>query len=197
MKLPRPIYIDTAFVVEFYERVKKTSVPTRVVKKSNVSGGISAGIFGAGFNTGATMEEEKEFPIPARKMYDEILPKLEKLPEIKFEKANDSELPELFWVSGIFGMIQSSISDKSIDHYVFQISLKNKKRIMFLVLNDVYFESGYDQLSRHGYALTAGFGIHAKLLVRLLYLDRYFPVAAPMVVIKSANFETSELRQAY
>ena len=192
MKLPAAIYIDTAFITDFYEKANRVSVPVRVVKKSNISGGLSAGLFGTGFNTGATMEEEKEFPISGRKMYDQLVGKLKKIPSIELRETKDAELPELFWVNGIFAMAQSSISDKPIDHYTFQPDLRETKRVMFLVLNDTYFSTGYDQLSRYGYSLSAGFGIHARLLVRLLYLDQHYPVGAPMVIIKTANVEADE-----
>ena len=104
MKLPDVVYLDTAYITQTYETVKGVTVPIKVVKKSNVSGEISGLIF----KGGASMEEEKEFPISARKMYEELKDHLNALPQIDLEKQSLSELPELFWTESNLGSGQSS-----------------------------------------------------------------------------------------
>jgi hypothetical protein len=188
MKLPDLIYLDTAFIVGMYESVKGVSVPIKVVKKSNLSGGFSAGIF----STGASMEEEKEFPISSRKMYDELVEHLEKFPLVDLEKLKNEDIPELFWIEGVFGGSQSSIisgsdTKSSTDIFLYQNAIGKPTRTMPLLTNDAYFVSGYDQIAKHGWALTCGFGIQARMLNRLLCMDKRQPIAAPMVIIKTSN----------
>jgi hypothetical protein len=185
---PYVIYLDTSFVVELYESVKSINVPVRVVKKANVSGGLSGGFI----NAGATMEEEKEFPIPAKKMYAELSLELEKFPLVDLEKVKSEEIPELFWIEGVFGGSHSSIKSgsettSSTDIFLYQNAIGKPTRTMPLLTNDVYFVSGYDQIAKHGWALTCGFGIQARILNRLLCLDEDRPIAAPMVIIKTSN----------
>ena len=182
-------YLDTSFIVELYESVKGITVPIRVVKKANISGGISGGFVSAG----STMEEEKEFSIPSSKMYQELRPKLEQLPLIDLENTKNKEIPELFWTEGIFCGGHSSLHSGSevtsrTDLFRFQNAIGKVTQAMDLVTNDAYFVSGYDQISKHGWALTCGFGIQARLLIRLLCLDeKHKPIAAPMVIIKTSN----------
>jgi hypothetical protein len=96
---PYIIYLDTSFIVNFYESVKSIIVPVRVVKKTNVSGAVSGGFVSGG----ATMEEEKEFPIPSMQMYNELFTELQKFPLIDLEKVSVDAIPELFWIEGVFG----------------------------------------------------------------------------------------------
>lgn len=185
---PYLIYLDTSFIIESYESLKGVKVPIRVVKKANVSGSFSAGIV----NGGATMEEEKEFSIPSKKMYDEPFPELVKIPLIDLERTKSKEIPELFWVEGVFGGSQSSITSgsetkASTDMFMYQNAIGKPTRTIPLVTNDVYFVSGYDQLAKHGWALTCGFDIQARMLNRLLCIDKNRPIAAPMVIIKTSN----------
>ena len=185
---PYVIYLDTSFVVELYESVKDIKVPVRVVKKANVSGVLSGGFISAG----ATMEEEKEFSIPSKKMYDELFSELEKIPLIDLEKIKSEEIPELFWIEGVFGGSHSSImsggdTESSTDVFLYQNAIGKPTRTMPLLTNDAYFVSGYDQIAKHGWALTCGFGIQARMLNRLLCLDKHLPIAAPMVIIKTSN----------
>ena len=185
---PYVIYLDTSFIVELYESVKGINVPVRVVKKANVSGGLSGGFISAG----ATMEEEKEFPIPSKKMYAELLSELEKFPLIDLEKIRSEEIPELFWVEGVFSGSHSSImsgseTTSSTDIFLYQNAIGKPTRTMPLVTNDVYFVSGYDLIANHGWALTCGFGIRARMLNRLLCLDKHRLIVAPMVIIKTSN----------
>lgn len=185
---PYIIYLDTSFIVEFYESVKGISVPVRVVKKANVSGSFSGGFVSGG----ATMEEEKEFPIPSMKMYNELFSELEKFPLIDLEKVQSKEIPELFWVEGVFGGSHSSVvsgseTESSADIFLYQNAIGKPTRTMPLLTNDAYFVSGYDQIAKHGWALTCGFGIQARMLNRLLCVDKYQPIAAPMVIIKTSN----------
>lgn len=188
MKLPALIYLDAAFITQTYESVKQISMPIRVVKKSNTSGGVSAGLIHAG----ASMEESREFPVSTGKMYDELADHLAQIPEVNLDGRKDDELPELFWTEGIFGGGHSTIErgsevTASGIYFEFYTSLDNKRRHMPLITNDAYFVSGYDQLLKYGYVLTVGFGIRAKLLIRLLFLDENYPVGAPMVIIKTSN----------
>lgn len=178
------IYLDTEFIVELYESVKGITVPVRVVKKANVTGGFSA-VFA---NAGATMEEEKEFPIPSKKMYYELLKELNEFPLIDLEKVKNDEIPELFWIDGVFGGSHSSVGpDSKADVFLYQNAIGKPTRTMPLLTNDAYFVSGYDQIAKYGWALTCGFGIQARILNRLLCADKRQPIAAPMVILKTSN----------
>ncbi len=138
------------------------------------------------------MEEEKEFPIQSTKMYDELFSELEKIPLIDLEKVKNDEIPELFWIEGVFGGSHSSIvsgseTTSATDIFLYQNAIGNPTRTMPLVTNDAYFVSGYDQIAKHGWALTCGFGIQARMLSRLLCLNKHRPIAAPMVILKTSN----------
>jgi hypothetical protein len=190
------IYKDTSFIVELYESAKGVAVPIRVVKRANVSGGVSGGFVSAG----STMEEEKEFSIPSRQMYQELRPELEKFPLLNLDTTHNQELPELFWVEGVFGGGRPSISDgantiASTDLFQFYTSIGNVTRLMPLVTNDAYFVSGYDQVAKHGWALTCGFSIQARILIRLLCVYEHIPIGAPMVIIKTSNDTTPLMRK--
>ena len=132
------------------------------------------------------MEEEKEFPISSRKMYDELVEHLQKFPHFNLEKKH-SELPELFWTEGFFGGGRSTVGESSADLFRLQTTGKDARPLMNLATNDAYFVSGYDQLSKYGFAFTVNFLIQAKLLVRLLCMDGDRVVGAPMVIIKTSN----------
>jgi hypothetical protein len=188
MQTPSIIYLDRGFIIELYEELKCTKVPVSITKKLNFSGELSAG-FAKG---GTSVEETKEFSISTRKMYNELGEHLDAIPIIDLDKTEDAELPELFWADGIFCGGHSTLRQgderiASADLFRLQTSIGTVKRWISLTTCDSYFVSGYDQLPKYGYALTVGFGIRAKVLVRLLYLDQHCPVGAAMVIIKQNN----------
>lgn len=193
MKLPSVIYLDTAFITDLYEAARGIRVPIRVTRKSARSAEISGWIL----KGGASTEEEKEFPVTSRKMYEELDDVLGAFPKANLDTSKDVELPELFWTEGIFCGGRSSLTSGSEQIastviYRLQTSIGDVKRFMNLVTCDSYFVSGYDQLSKYGYALTVGFGIRAQLLIRLLYLDKHYPVGAPMIIVKTSNSVASD-----
>jgi hypothetical protein len=186
MSLPSLIYLDIEFITQRYEAIKGGRVPTKVVKKSNLSSSIS-GFF---VNAGASMEETKEFPITSRMMYEKIHQSFGQLPQINIEK--DKVFPELFWVEGVFSCSRPSVlrgSDEIAvaDVFVFFHVIGKVEKLMHLVTNDTYFVSGYDRLLKLGYAITRNFAIHARILIRLLSVDKKHIIGAPMVILKTAN----------
>lgn len=188
MKHVNLIYLDTGFITEAYESEKEIKVPSKITKKTVYSGEIS----GLMLKGAASTEEEKDFSISPRQMYGELKPYLTKFPTFDLEKVNWHNLPELFWAEGNFCGGRSSLERgneaiASATGFQLQSSSEPVKIIMKLVTNDVYFTSGYDQVSRYGYALLCAFGLRAQLLVRLLCIDKYYLLGAPMVIIKKGN----------
>ena len=183
------IYLDVEFITSFYEESKGITLPTRVTKTADFSSGISA----AGFiSLGASTKEQKEYPLDAHAMYDELRASLDVFPHVDLTQVKDSDLPEVFWLDGVFGMAQSSLKRgaqeiTSAHYYQFVPSIVRNDRFLNLATNDIYFSSGYDQLSKYGPALACDFAIQAKMLVRLLFYDDYYAVAAPVVILKSKN----------
>ena len=194
MKLPETIYLDSAFIIAEYEVVKKVVVPIRVTKKSAITGNLSAGFA----SSGSSVEEEKEFPISVRKMYSELTDHLSTYPYVDLDKVEDDALPEIFWTKALFcgGHHTQESSGKitgSADFFRLQTSIGQVRRTMDLVTNDTYFSTGFDQLSKHGYAFYIGLILKAEVLVRVLYLDEHYPVGAPMIVTKLGNFTKADV----
>jgi hypothetical protein len=175
-------YLDNAFIVESYENIFNKGVPTKYSKTTDVS---------LGFNmiakAGASLKETFEYPMNTREMYNEIKPQLNQIPEISLLDSDIKNLPNLFWMEGLFGIAPSrSSSDGNIWRYSFSAEVDKQK--LFLATNDTYFSSGYDQLLGLLHVVDQ-YAIKAKMLLKSLGNTPNFSIASPMVVIKTGNFE--------
>jgi hypothetical protein len=180
------IYLEPGFITDSYEKLTEDPVPIHVTKSCEGSGELSLGII----KGGATTKVEKQYSVSISKMYEKLLPQLLSFPEIDWQTKRDVDLPEMFWLEGVFGLSRSGLmrGDKELGssaYYSFCPSLETRpRRDMPLATNDAYFTPGYDQLSRHALSMACAFAIRARLLVKLLYLDPNYPVGALMVGIK-------------
>jgi len=189
MKLSQLMYLDTAFIVDVYETVTNTQVPVSVSKSVDVSASLSA-FFVTG---GATTTETKEFPISSHRMFDEIRKSLDEYPTIEFNKIEYSQLPEYFWMRGVFGACGSDTMQGG--HVVHRESyfrlysdLSEQRKSLILVTNDVYLSTGYDQIQKHLAGSCQGFAISVLGLFKTLAFDIVdAPICAPLVMIKEGN----------
>ncbi len=93
------IYLDNAFVVDTYQQIKDKDVAVKYTKTTDVSVGISALA-----KAGASLKESYEYPISAHSMYKEIEPNLNNIETIELTMENYRNLPDLFWMEGLFGI---------------------------------------------------------------------------------------------
>lgn len=182
MSLNDVIYLDNAFIVESYENLFGKEVPTKYSKTTDVSLGINMIA-----KAGASLKETFEYPINTHEMHRKISKELEKVQEISLKTSNIRDLPDLFWMEGLFGIASScSTDDGNIRRYSFRA--EDNKKILFLATNDIYFSSGYDQLLNLMHVVDQ-YAIKAKMLLKFLGNTRNFSIASPMIVIKTGNFE--------
>ncbi len=190
MKFSPIIYLDTSFVVDAYEMIKNKPAPVKVTKSEDINAGLSAGFISAG----ASVKETKEFPISSHRMYDQIEEKLTELPSIDWETTNN-DLPEYFWIEGVFGATSSQITRNSevLHHESFfrlYSNLEENRASYILVTNDVYLSTGYDQIQKHLTVSCQGFGVEIKGLFRLLSTDIHdSPICAPLIMYKKQKAE--------
>jgi hypothetical protein len=130
------IYLDTAFVIETYEAEKNVLVPIRVVKKTSVAAKGSMGLI----STGATMEEQREFPFSSRKMLDDLENRLKQIPTIDLDKTLDEDLPEFFWTEGIF--CGSQLDSTAVFRLQTTVGDSDPRNVL-MITNETYFASGY------------------------------------------------------
>ena len=189
MEISPVIYLDTSFIVEMYEQVTKQPVPVRITKSENVSAGLSAGFVSGG----AATTETKEFPVNTREMYKRVKKAIEKFPAVDIRATENEELPECFWTEGVFGASASQTTrGNEILHresyFRLYSDIKEHKRSLVLVTNDVYLATGYDQVQKHLAGSCQGFGIAVRGLFRFLAHDIMdAPICAPLVMYKKGN----------
>jgi len=141
MELSNVIYLDNAFIVEAYEKTFAKDAPTKYSKTTDVSLGFD---FIA--KAGASLKETFEYPINTHAMYRQLHEQLNKIEEIVLSDSNIRELPDLFWMEGLFGVSSASSNKDNITRYIFSAAPINGGKNLLLATNDVYFSSGYDQL---------------------------------------------------
>lgn len=181
------VYLDNAFVVEAYQKLHGKDAAVKYTKTTDVSLGLNAIA-----KAGASLKESFEYPISTHSMYKKIHDKLNEISTIEVDKNNCRKLPDIFWMDGLFGIMQFTSRvgkpNESIN-YVFGAASKEKSTELLLATNDVYFSSGYDQLIQNADSFADGFTIEAKMLLKFLGTSRNFSMASPMVVIKKGTFE--------
>jgi len=189
MKLTPLVYLDTSFIVEVYETVTKTDVPVTVTKTEDVSATLSAGFISGGAST----TETKEFPLNSHRMFERVRKELEKLPSVDLATTEYNQLPEYFWTQGVFGASASQTTRGNEvlhreSYFRLYSDLKEHKRSLVLVTNDVYLATGYDQVQKHLAGSCQGFGIAVKGLFKFLASDMmHSPICAPLVMEKIGN----------
>ena len=189
MRISPIIYLDTSFVVEAYEAITKKLVPVKVTKSENLSAGLSAGFVSGGAST----TETKEFPFNTRFMYDHVKQELEEFPSVDLIATETDPLPDCFWTTGVFGAAASQTTRGSEvlhreSYFRLYSDLKEHKKSLILVTNDVYLATGYDQVQQHLAGACQGFGIAVKGLFKFLAHDIIdAPICAPLVMIKEGN----------
>jgi len=187
---PSPlIYLDTSFIVEAYEAVTNTPAPVTITKTEDVSATLSAGFISGGAST----TEAKEFPVSSKRMYEHVQEELEKFPSSDLFSVEYDQLPDIFWMTGILGaagtqVMQGTETLYTESYFRLYSDLKEHKKSMILVANDVYFSTGYDQIQKHLAGSCQGFGIAVKGLFKILANDIMdAPVCAPLVMLKEGN----------
>ncbi|MFA6137003.1 MAG: hypothetical protein WC667_02840 [Sulfurimonas sp.] len=176
------IYLDKAFIVELYEEYFGKEAPIKYSKTTDVSVGINVVA-----KVGASLKETFEYSINTHEMYLKMKNELDKIEEISLKDCDIKNLPNLFWVEGLFGIASSRSTDENnIWKYAFRAEADNKT--IFLATNDLYFSSGYDQLLNFTHVVDK-YAIKAKMLLKFLGNSQNYSLASPMVVIKTGNYE--------
>lgn len=184
------IYLDNAFVVDAYQQIKNKNVAVKYTKTTDVSVGISALA-----KAGASLKESFEYPISAHSMYKEIESNLNNVETIELTMENYRNLPDLFWMEGLFGIAsitKNSGKSNEIKSYFFSAASTENKSHLCLSTNDVYFSSGYDQLIREAEGFSEQFIIKAKMLLKFLGTTRNHSLASPVIIIKESNWNSKE-----
>jgi hypothetical protein len=102
-------------------------------------------------------------------------------------------MPGCFWTTGVFGAAASETTKGSEvlhreSHFRLYSDLKEHKKSLLLVTNDVYFATGYDQVQKHLAGSCQGFGVAVKGLFMFLANDIVdAPICAPLVMYKEGN----------
>jgi len=180
------IYLDNAFIVDAYQHIQKEQAAVKYTKTTDVSLGINAIA-----KAGASLKESFEYPISAHSMYEKIESKLDSIETIALTDENIKNLPDLFWMEGMFGIMNATSNSNQPNaqtKYFYSAASKENKHFLCLSTNDVYFSSGYDQLLSQAEGFADHFVIEAKMLVKSLGTTRIFTVASPMVVKKIGNW---------
>lgn len=181
------IYLDNAFVVDAYQQIKDKDVAVKYTKTTDVSVGISVLA-----KAGASLKESFEYPISAHSMYKEIEPNLNDVETIELTMKNYRNLPDLFWMEGLFGIAsitQNSGKPNEIKSHFFSAASTENKSNLCLSTNDVYFSSGYDQLISEVEGFSDHFIIKARMLLKCLGTTRNHSLASPMIIIKEGNWD--------
>jgi len=177
------IYLDKGFIVEMYEKVYGKDAPSKYMKTTDVSLGISAIA-----KAGASLKETFEYPISSSSMYKKLDSNLSEIQEIDLQESDIRDLPDYFWMEGLFGIISMKSNQESIRRFNFSAAAEKGEKQLFLATNDVYFSSGYDQLLGFAPSFADNYVVKAKMLLKSLGTTRNFSIAAPMVIIKQGNF---------
>ena len=181
------IYLDNAFIIDAYQHIQKKDAAVKYTKTTDVSVGINAIA-----KAGASLKESFEYPISIHSMYTKIESELDKIATIKITDENYKNLPDLFWMEGLFGIMSSTSNSNKPNaktNYFYSATEKESSNFLCLSTNDVYFTSGYDQLLSQAESFSDHFIIEAKMLIKSLGTNRNFTLASPMVVKKIRNWE--------
>ena len=189
MKLSPLVYLDTSFIIDVYETVTNTQVPVSVSKSEDISANLSAGFISGGAST----TETKEFPLSSYRMFEQIRTHLDDFPTIDILTTPYAQLPDYFWTRGVFGAssTESSRGNQILHRESFfslYSELKEHRKHIVLVTNDVYLATGYDQVQKHLAGSCQGFCIAVQGLFKMLAHDMMnAPICAPLVMIKEGN----------
>ncbi len=179
------IYLDNSFVVDAYQKLRGKEAPIKYSKTTDVSAGINMVV-----STGASLKETFEYSINSYMMYDELLNDLKAISEITIDNNNIKNLPELFWMEGLFGIVSITSNPNKPDEvksYSFSAQDEKENELIYLSTNNIYFSTGYDQLLANSVGFGNRFVIKARLLLKSLGTSGNLFIASPMVVIKLGN----------
>lgn len=180
------IYLDNAFIVESYQKIYKKDAAVRYTKTTDVS-------FGMNFvaNAGASMKETFEYPITAHSMYQKLSKQLSKIELFELRDDNIKNLPEIFWMEGVFGITRMRKTEEGVkgsSTYSFGVTGEDNTQNLFLATNDNYFSTGYDQLLSNAAGFADQFSIKVKVLIKFLGTTNSVSIATPLVMIKTGNY---------
>ncbi|MDP0494862.1 MAG: hypothetical protein Q7Q73_01515 [Verrucomicrobiota bacterium JB024] len=189
MKFISLVYLDTAFIAAAYEELLGNNVPTKITKTEDISGGINGGFIKAGVSS----KETKEYPVSSLRMYEQVSSALNEIESYDMWSLDALRLPDIFWVSGWLLFASSAkIKDgkRLCEDTYFHVArdCSDIEGRLDLVANDMYFTSGYDQLTRFNQTLTFDPHIPIKALVRWIYTNPFLEdscaVVAPLVMLR-------------
>lgn len=178
------IYLDNSFIVEMYEKVFLKQAHTKYTKTTDVSLGFE---FIA--KTGASLKETFEYPLNTRQMYHQVQENLNYIDNIELNDSIINNLPDIFWMEGLFGIVWMSSNNDNAKKYAFSAASENGGKNLILATNDVYFSSGYDQLSNLASSFADSYVIRARMLIKFLGTTHNFSLGSPMVIKKIANHQ--------
>ena len=181
------IYLDNEFIVKKYSEKLGKDAPTRYTKTTDVSIGVNMLA-----KAGASLKETYEYPISTLSMYEKLENNLDEIEILDLDKCDIKDLPNLFWIEGLFGIISMKSNQDEIKRYNFSAASEKENKHLFLATNDIYFSSGYDQLLNFAPSFADNFTIKARMLLKFLGNTRNFSIAAPLVVLKKENFHTKK-----
>ena len=167
---------------------KKDKAAVKYTKTTDVSLGFTAIV-----KTGASLKETFEYPISAYSMYEQIESKLDTIDMIELSDETFQNLPNLFWIEGLFGIrrfTKNSNQPNEKTNYFYSAANKENSNYLFLTTNDVYFSSGYDQLLSQAESFADDFVIEAKMLIKYLGTAQSYTVASPMIVKKIGDWKS-------
>ena len=108
-------------------------------------------------------------------MYTKIEDTLNKIDTIKVSDENYKNLPDIFWMEGLFGIMSSTSNSNKPNaktNYFYSVTEKDNSNFLCLSTNDVYFTSGYDQLLSQVESFSDHFIIEAKMLIKSLVIKK-------------------------
>ncbi len=181
------IYLDNEFIVKKYSEKLGKDAPVRYMKTTDVSIGINMLA-----KAGASLKETYEYPISTLNMYKQLENSLDEIDILDLNESDIRNLPNLFWMEGLFGIISMKSNKEEIERYNFCAASEKGKKQLFLATNDIYFSSGYDQLLNFASSFADNFTIKAKILLKFLGNTRNFSIATPLVVLKKENFHNKK-----
>lgn len=180
------VYLDTSFIVEAYESIKKKRVPMTITKTTDKSAGLSVGFI----DGRASVQETMEFPFSGRYMYEEIKSELNTLPMVELQTVDYDSLTDIFWVNGVFiaGHTEVNRNGEVIhaDSFFLLQAKNDKKKFLSLLTSDIYFSTGYERILELRRSAARGFAIQARVLIKLLAIQEkgFAPLCAALVIEK-------------
>jgi len=181
------IYLDTEFIIDTYEETTGKKAHVTYGKSTNVKAGLNLGA-----QVGASMRESFTYPLRSKEMYKKSKKTIKKYPICEtLEDVGKDNYSNIFWINGLFGIskiTKSSEGKRTSEGYKFAIEQEDCEcdYQLTLVVDNTYFNSGYNQLLDNASISTDTFRIKANILVKLLgtkFNKKY--VATPLIIEKT------------